>query len=61
MKVVESLVGQELGRPVVEVGIELMDHAFIAKNREKTDREGWKRRIKLKQYQDVNYFLKKVI
>ncbi len=39
MEVVESFVGQELCGSVVEVRIELVDHALITKNGEKTDRE----------------------
>lgn len=35
MEVVETLLGEELGRPVVEIRIELMDDAFKPQHREK--------------------------
>jgi hypothetical protein len=48
MEVVETFVGQELCGSVVEVRIELVDHALIPKNGEKTDRESWKKNLSWK-------------
>ena len=47
VEIVEALVRKVLGGTVVEVGIELMDHAFIAKNRKEADGKSWK--------EDVNW------
>ena len=37
---VETLVGQVLGRSVVEVGIELVNHGLVAQHRKQPDRKG---------------------
>ncbi len=39
VKAVEALVGQILGGPVIEVGIELVNHGLVAKHGEETDGE----------------------
>ena len=41
MEAVEALIGQELGGPVVEVGVELVDHGLISEDREQTNRKRW--------------------
>ena len=41
VEAVEALVGQELGGPVVEVGVELVDHGLISEDREQTNRKRW--------------------
>ena len=37
---VESLLGEEARRAVVEVGVELVDHGLVAQHREEPDGEG---------------------
>ena len=41
MEAVEALIGQELGGPVVEVGVELVDHGLVSEDREQTNRKRW--------------------